>query len=40
MLIRKPFSANPARIERFYGPPTSDESFSFLREQLTRPEAG
>jgi hypothetical protein len=40
MLIRALFSANPARIGRFDGLPTSDESFIFLLEQLSRPEAG
>jgi hypothetical protein len=39
-LIRELFSANPARIGRFDEPPTSDESFIFLLEQLSRPEAG
>jgi hypothetical protein len=42
MLIRSPFFfANPARIGRLQGTPTSDESFIFLLgEELSRPEAG
>jgi len=38
-VVRKLFSANPARIARFDGPPASDESFIFLLEVLSRTEA-
>ena len=39
-MMRKLFSANPARPARFDGPRTGDESFIFLFEELSRPEAG
>lgn len=39
-LIRKLFSANPARLAQCDGPPTADESLIFLFEELSRPEGG
>ena len=38
--MRSLFSANPARKERLDGPPTGDESYIFLLEEPSRPEAG